>query len=273
MLSARIGLCGAALATCLLTTTAAAQGDQTTPLPDAAAAQLNPSTLPDAPVPADVVPPDVVPEAVPPSSDESGPLAQPGAEGVPDLSGLEGALEGVEEEAAGRQRPSPEAMGVARSVSGLIGCLVCSPLGAMGGMLIGMTSYAIWLATQGHASAFDPIGVGGLPFFGFAGSSIGGALAGPFGALTLSAAVDLAQPKLWPIVVGAGVTLLLAAAPVGGGIAMYEVGVNMQTSTAGQRETAFRLMALAPVVAAAGILTGAIGGLLAYDAGYMLLGE
>jgi hypothetical protein len=237
-------------------------------LPGAATAQIEASTLPDTPIP-----PDVAPPAVPTPTDSEGPLAQPGAEGIPDLSGLEGALEGAEEQASGGQRPSAEAMGVARAVSGLVGCMVCTPLGSMGGLLVGMTSYAIWLATQGRSNGFDPAGVGALPYFAFAGSGIGGALAGPLGALAMSAAVDLAQPKLLPVAIAAGVTLVGALAPIGGGIAMYEVGINMRANSDAQKDTAFRLTTLAPVVAAAGILTGALLGLVAYDVSYPLLAE
>lgn len=238
-------------------------------LPVAAAAQLDASTLPDAPIPPDVMPPEV-----PTPTDTDGALVQPGVEGLPDLSGLEGALSGDEEiEPPERQRPTEEAMLVARALSGLAGCLVCSPLGGMGGMLVGMSAYAIWLATQGRGTGFDPAGVGALPYFAFAGSGIGGALAGPLGALAMSAAVDLAQPKLWPIAIAAGATLIGALVPIGGGIAMYEIGINMRADSAAQKDTAFRLTVLAPVVAAAGILTGALFGLVAYDVSYPLLVE
>jgi len=236
-MAATRSLCCAALALTLVTTTVRAQDDQTAPLPDAAAAQINPATLPDTPIPPDTVRPEAAPAG------------------------------------HGRQRPTEPAMSLARAVSGVAGCLVCSPLGGMGGMLVGMSSYAIWLAAQGHASQFDAGGIGALPYFAFAGSGIGGALAGPLGALAMSAAVDLAQPKLWPIVIAVAAGAVGALAPIGGGIAMYEVAVNLNTDTDAQQKRAFQLTVLAPVVATAGIVTGALFGLLAYDVSYPLLGD
>ncbi|MBN2360776.1 MAG: hypothetical protein JXR83_15080 [Deltaproteobacteria bacterium] len=256
----------AALASTMLTPLATrAQDDATAPLPAAAAAQISPATLPDDPVPPDIVPP--------PAAGEE-PASSPGSEEVPGPADLEDLLDGddIDHPLAG-QRPVEPAMTVARALSGVLGCMVCSPLGALGGMLIGMSSYAIWLAAVGETAVFGGSWLAGLPYFGFAGGSIGGALAAPLGTLAVGAAVDLQQPRIWPLAIAAAVGIVGALAPVGAGIAMYEVSVNSDATGSAARQSDFQLLVLAPAVAALGILGGGAAAVIGYAVSYPLFDE